>query len=99
MDDRRLDERRETCLIATFAGCAIISSFTMVLRWVWEQMNVKILTCSRKRTNAFSLTSIYTSVRLPSNSGCCMMYTFMIIFTSNIGTSKHCMFSVDPVLL
>ena len=41
VDDRRLDERRETCLKATFAGCAIMSSFTMVLRWVWEQMKVK----------------------------------------------------------
>ena len=64
MDDRRLDERRETCLKATLAGCAIMSSFTTVLRWVWEQMNVKSPVCSRKRANAFSLTSIYTSVRL-----------------------------------
>ena len=58
VDDRRLDERRETCLKATFAGCAIMSSFTMVLRWVWEQMKVKTFEYSRKRANAFSLTSM-----------------------------------------
>lgn len=31
-DERRLDERRETCLSATFAGFAIVRSSTMVLK-------------------------------------------------------------------
>ena len=30
-DERRLDERRETCLTATFADFAIVRSSTMVL--------------------------------------------------------------------
>ena len=55
MDDRRLDERRESCLKA---GFAIMGSFTMVLMWVWEQMKFKTLAWLRERANAFSLTSI-----------------------------------------
>ena len=68
MNNTRLDERRETCLKDTCAGFAIMSSLMRVLGWMWEQMNFKSLACSRKRANAFSLTSLISSVRLLDSS-------------------------------
>ena len=54
-DERRLDERREICLKATFVEFAMMRSSTMVLKSGCEQM--PMLASLEKRANAFSLTS------------------------------------------
>lgn len=46
-DERRLDERRETCFSATFAEFAIVRSSTMVLEIVVEMIRCQCI-CSKR---------------------------------------------------
>lgn len=56
-DERRLDERREACLNAIFAGFAMEKSSTTALKVGVSASRMPWLALLGKRANAFSLTS------------------------------------------